>query len=187
MNEDVTILLAREGHEKAFRQLYNRHREMVFQTAYRYTKSQEDAEDIMQETFIKAFNHLRTFDFRNDASFLFWLRRICINCAINFLRRAKRRKRGRTASLSDLPVEPESPDPSPAESVQMKQNIDLLQTAVQKLAPKQRIIFDLRYSQHLAVKEIADMLDCSESNIKTQLFRSVKKLRKKLEPIWREC
>jgi RNA polymerase sigma factor (sigma-70 family) len=74
----------------------------------------------------------------------------------------------------------------PDGETQTNQIIKFVQKAIKKLSPQQQVIFDLRHGQHKKIKEIAQVLECSESNIKTQLFRSVTKLKKELEPIWRE-
>jgi RNA polymerase sigma-70 factor (ECF subfamily) len=66
MTDETILLRAREGHEDAFRQIYDNHREPIYRLAYRYTRSQEDAEDMMQETFIKAFKAIKTFK-KNDS------------------------------------------------------------------------------------------------------------------------
>ena len=72
------------------------------------------------------------------------------------------------------------------DQTQLSQIIHYLQKAVKKLSPKQQVIFDLRHSQHKKIKEIAEIMKCSESNVKTQLFRSVARLKKELIPVWRE-
>jgi len=184
MNEDVIILLAKQGQEDAFRQLYEAHREKIYRTAFRYTKNQQDAEDIMHETFIKAFRKIDTFDFQLNASFSSWLYRICIHSAIELLRKRKRRKTPQTDSLSDLANDPEAVQPSPEKSAVINQTIYKLKHALHVLSPKQMVIFDMRYSQHMDIKEIAKHLNCSESTVKTQHLRAVSKLRKHLEPLW---
>lgn len=183
MNEDMTILLAKQGSEKAFRRLYDDHKERIYRLAYRYTRTMEDAEDIMQETFIRGFKKIHTFRHSSGDAFTAWLNRICINLAINHYRKMKRSKREQTVSISEMVSEPESKMNSPETTVQIKDHLDYLHRAVEKLTPKQRIIFDLRFSQHREIREIAGLMTCSESNIKTQLWRSVAKLRKQLKPI----
>ncbi len=186
MNENQTILLAKQGNENAFFQLYENHREMVYRLAYRYTRTQEDAEDVLQETFVRAFKKIKNFKNKNESSFSAWICRICVNCSINFLRKQKSRKMDETTSLSEMLVEPESQNPSPEKTTDISRIIFQIQKAIQKLTHKQRIIFDMRFSQGKKIKEIAEILDCSESNIKTQVFRSLTKLRKLIQPIWSE-
>ena len=179
----MIILLAKEGHEEAFGQLYEIHREQIYRLAFRYTKSQPDAEDIMQETFIKAFKKIKLFQFKNGSTFSSWLCRICINHSISFIRKQKRKS---LLSFSELTNEPVSRKQLPEGETQTNQILKFVKNAIKKLSPQQQIIFDLRHTQHKKIKEIAEFLDCSESNIKTQLFRSKAKLKRELGPIWRE-
>ena len=183
MTENQTILLAKQGNEASFRQLYENHRETVYRLAFRYTRCQEDAEDVLQETFVRAFKKIKSFKNKNESSFAAWICRICINCSINFLRKQKSRKMDEMAPLSGIIVEPESQNPSPEKAADISRTLSQVQKAVKKLTHKQRIIFDMRFSQGKQIKEIAEILGCSESNIKTQIFRSLAKLRKQLQPI----
>ncbi|MGD8536633.1 MAG: RNA polymerase sigma factor [Candidatus Aminicenantes bacterium] len=186
MNNEMVILLAKEGKESAFRELYENNYMTIFRLAYRYTKSQQDAEDIMQETFIKAFKHIKSFDFNISANFSAWIYQVGLRCTLDYLRKKKRRKIGQTKSLSDFLVEPEAHDSSPEKSAIASQTIAQVKNALHTLPPKQRIMFDLRHIQHMAIKEIAEHLQCSQSTVKTQLQRAVSKLRQQLEPLWRE-
>jgi RNA polymerase sigma-70 factor, ECF subfamily len=186
MTEETNILLAKEGHRSAFHSLYEAHRLKVYRIAYRYTRSQPDAEDILQETFIRAFKGINSFDFSQGAGFEGWVCRICVNCAIEFFRRNKRRKKDKSISLNDLTSDPQANSDSPETTVQIRQTFQKIRDSLSILSPRQRVIFDLRYSQNYNIREIADVLHCSESSIKTQLSRSVSKLRKKLEPLWGE-
>lgn len=185
MSEEMTIAQAREGHREAFRRLYETHREQVYRTAYRYSRSVEDAEDIMQETFIKAFSRLGTFDFRVSSSFAGWLVSICINAAIDHLRRRERRGEKKQISLGDLPQEIAAANPSPEALEVRRQALERIRESLRILSPRQHVIFDLRYDRQMDVKDIAACLGLSESNVKTQLFRSLAKLRRTLEPYGR--
>lgn len=184
MTEEMTVLLAKEGRREAFRELYETHREAVYGLAFRYVRSPQDAEDVMQETFIKAFRHIGRFDFRAGASFSAWLGTIGVRCAIEHLRRNKRRMRAAHVSLSDLATEPASAQPSPERVAVAGRTMSSLTEACRRLSPSQQVVFDMRHLQHMDIKEIAARMDCSESNVKTQLARSVAKLRKYLEPMW---
>jgi RNA polymerase sigma-70 factor (ECF subfamily) len=184
MTEEITVLLAKEGRREAFRELYETHRETVYGLAFRYVRSPQDAEDVMQETFIKAFRNIGRFDFRAGASFSAWLGTIGARCAIDHLRKNKRQMRSQHVSLSDMAVEPTSTSPSPERLVVDGRVQSSLTEACRRLSPSQQVIFDMRHGQHLDIKEIAARLHCSVSNVKTQLARSVAKLRKYLEPMW---
>jgi RNA polymerase sigma-70 factor (ECF subfamily) len=184
MNEEQNILLAREGSMDAFHRLYLGHWQRIWSIALRYTGSCPDAEDILQETFIRAFEKLHTYQFRHSTTFASWLNTICLNCTMDFLRRRNSRQRDKHLSLGDLAVEPISSNPSPNQIAEEKQAGKKIQESLQSLSPRQRIIFDMRFNQHMDVRDIAECLQCSSSNIKTQLFRSLRKLRKILVPIW---
>ena len=184
MTENATILQAKEGNRDAFRRLYEEHREKIFRMAYRYTRSAQDSEDVLQETFIKAFKGLKAFDSGAEANFSAWISKIGLHCAIEHLRRTKRRMGGDHVSLSDLPQDPAAGDPEPDRALAAARTLDWVQEAQRRLPPRQQVVFDLRYRQHLAIKEIAVRMDCGESNVKTQLSRAVEKLRKQLEPAW---
>lgn len=186
MNDEMVILLAKEGKESAFRKLYENNYAMIFRLAYRYTKSQQDAEDIMQETFIKAFKGIKSFDFKVSANFSAWIYQVGLHCTLDYLRKNKRRKIGQIESLSDFPAEPEAQNSCPEKSAMASQTISQVKNALYRLAPKQRVIFDLRHLQHMAIKEIAEHLECSQSTVKKQLQRAVSKLRQHLEPLWGE-
>jgi RNA polymerase sigma-70 factor (ECF subfamily) len=185
MKEELIILLAKEGDEDAFHELYTRHRLSVFRAAFRLTRLTEDAEDIMHETFIRAFKKIHTFDLKYGAGFGAWINRICVNCSIEHLRKHKNRKPLQLDALPNPAHVPHSPDPTPEESASTSQTRRRLLEALAVLSPKQRTIFNLRYSQNMDVKEIAQCLRCSESTVKTQHMRAVSKLRRRLEPLWR--
>jgi RNA polymerase sigma-70 factor (ECF subfamily) len=184
--EQVAILLAKEGDENAFRELYENNYQMVYRLAYRYSKSQQDAEDIMQETFIKAFKGIKKFDLSISGNFSSWIYRIGIHCSIDHLRKRKNRKTDQIASLADIYSEPQAQDPSPEKSAIANQTISHVKNAMNILSPKQRIIFDLRHLQHETLEEISEQLQCNKSTVLKHLQRAVSKLRKQIEPLWGE-
>ena len=186
MKEELIILLAKEGDEDAFHELYTRHRLAVFKTAFSLTRVQEDAEDIMHETFIRAFRKIHTFDLKFGTGFGAWIKRICVNCCIEQLRKHKNRKPLQLEALPNPAHVPPSPEPTPEESAALSQTRKSLLEALAFLTHKQRTIFHLRYTQNMDVKEIAQCLRCSESTVKTQHMRAVSKLRRRLEPLWRQ-
>jgi RNA polymerase sigma-70 factor (ECF subfamily) len=184
MPSEIDVVLAKEGNREAFRRLYEEHRERVFRTACRYTESRQDAEDVLQETFIKAFARIRTFDFRISPNFSSWLAAICVNTAVDDLRRRVRRMDSKHVSLADLPAEIPAGGPSPEATAVRRLAVERIRETLRFLPPGQRAIFDMRFTEHLDIKEIAEALGCSESNVKTQLARALAKLRETLEPEW---
>ena len=185
-DDKLLILLAKQGNDSAFRELYENHYEMIYRLAYRYVRTQPDAEDILQETFIKAFKAIQKFDFNISSNFSAWIYQICVRCSYDHHRKRKKMKSDQTASLSEMYTEPESQNPSPENTAIANQTLRQVKSAMHVLSPKQRVIFDLRHLQHKALREIADRLQCSPSTVKKQLERAVTKLRIQLEPLWRE-
>jgi RNA polymerase sigma factor (sigma-70 family) len=82
-NDELVILMAKEGKESAFRELYENNYEMVYRLAFRYTKSRQDAEDIMQDTFIKAFKGIKNFNFNISTNFSAWIYQIGTHCSLD--------------------------------------------------------------------------------------------------------
>jgi RNA polymerase sigma-70 factor (ECF subfamily) len=185
-NDKLLILLAKQGDESAFRELYETNYERIYRLAYRYVKSQPDAEDILQETFIKAFKAIQKFDFSISSNFSAWIYHICVRCSYDYHRKRKKRKSDQTASLTEIYTEPQAQNSSPENLAISNQTMRQVKNAMNVLSPKQRIIFDLRHLQHNALKEIADRMQVSPSTVKKQLERAVSKLRIQLEPLWRE-
>lgn len=182
MPAEIDVVLAKEGDREAFRRLYVEHRGRVFRTACRYAASRQDAEDILQETFIKAFARIRTFDFGISPGFSAWLTAICINTALDDLRRRARRMGPKHVSLADLPTEIPADGPSPEAGAARRFAVERVRESLRVLSPGQRAVFDMRFTEHLDIREIAATLGCSESSVKTQLGRALAKLRKTLEP-----
>jgi RNA polymerase sigma-70 factor (ECF subfamily) len=186
MEETTVIHRAREGEQSAFHRLYRANNERIYRLAYRYTRSQTDAEDLMQETFVKAFRQIQKFTGDSETSFASWLSRICVNASIDFLRKQKQRHAADTLSLDDVVIDPVDHGESPERMAEKAETMRLILSAAGELSAKQRVVFDLRYAQHHTISEIAGLLECSENAVKTHLSRSVKKLKTRLTPLWSE-
>jgi len=184
VDNEAILSRAKMGDEAAFKVIYNRNFSSVFRIALRYTGSVEDAEEITQETFAKAFRHLGKVWNRDTESLGPWIGRICVHNSISFLRRGKRRGRGLLIPLDELLAEPASRKMSPETRFLVSQTWARLNQALAKLSPQHRMIFDLRFRQHKDLKEIAELLGCSESNVKTHVMRLLAKLRRRLAPLW---
>jgi RNA polymerase sigma-70 factor (ECF subfamily) len=177
MTEQLLIDAAKKGCPKALDQLYLNHHSRIFNLALRYVCSREDAEDVVQETFLKAFGRIRSYEAEYGAGFAAWINRICIHCAIDFLRARKRQRRAST-SLDALPQDPPSPLPNP-EQISIEQGVSrLVQNAVTDLPARQQIIFTMRYREYMKIRQIAVRLECSEGNIRSHLFRTTARLRR---------
>lgn len=184
MNTEAVLPQAGASDEAVLKIVYDHHFSPVFRLALRYTGSVEDAEEIAQETFAKAFRHLGKVWGGDAGSLGPWLRRICVRNSISHLRSAKRRGRGLLIPLDELLSEPAGREASPEDRLFVAQTWARLDQALAKLSPRQRMIFDLRFRQHKDLKEIAELLGCSESNVKSHVMRMLAKLRRRLAPLW---
>jgi RNA polymerase sigma-70 factor (ECF subfamily) len=173
MNEDAVIRLAQEGNKKAVRLLFEENKKKIFSLAYQYTRNAEDAEDILQDTFIKAYRSLPRFNIQDGNSFSPWLCRIGINCSIDYLRRNKKRKEKDSAQNNMESLASNDVNSNPENASTQKEIREKIDQTLDKLSGQQRIIFILKHYQQLTTREIAEYLDCSEGSVKRQLFRAV--------------
>jgi len=175
---------ARSGDNEAFRLLVEQHSRAVFRLAYRMTGNEEDAEDIVQETFLKAYRQINKFDAR--ASFSTWLYRIASNCSLDLLRKRKTRERNRDRGpdpdrdvLGSIP----SPTPGPDRELHSSQISHCVHAALDELSGQERAAFILRHFEGLSIDEIGLALGTGASATKHSIFRAVQKLRRSLEPM----
>lgn len=181
MNEKALLLQAREGNKEALRLLFEENKKKIFSLAYYYTKNAEDAEDILQETFIKACRFLNKFNFEDGAGFSPWLYRIGINCSIDYLRR-NRKGRGKTLEAESLENISSADADSDPEHIQRHKEIrEKVDQVLNILSGQQRMVFVLRHYQELSTKEIAEYMNSSEGSVKKQLFRAVQTLKERLK------
>lgn len=180
MEELAHIRQAREGDAAAFRALYDAHRQQVFALAYRYLRNRADAEDVLQETFVKAYGALAGYDPAKGLSFAAWINRICVNASIDAMRRSKLRQTQpldpEEAAAMSAPSHSSDPERS-ARSAEIRERID---QALARLTPTQRMVFTLRHYQEFTTREIAEALRSSEGSVKKHLFRAVGQLRRHL-------
>jgi RNA polymerase sigma-70 factor (ECF subfamily) len=174
------VARARSGDEEAFRRLVEGYSSRLFRLAYRMTGNEMDAEDVVQETFLKAFQRLDQFEERS--SFGSWLHRIAVHAGCDLLRR--RRARGGSAVVSleaDDDLNMRAPDPSPerlAQGVQVQEGVAL---AMGRLSDRERSAFVLRHFEEMSTREISRLLGIEESAAKQSVFRAVRKLREALQ------
>jgi RNA polymerase sigma-70 factor, ECF subfamily len=171
--------------ENGFLALYERHRAGVFRIALHYARSAQDAEDILQETFIKAFKGIARFRESGNPNAEAWINRICFHRCIEHLRRQKRRRTEHT-DFSEFDGRFGVDEPGLEKSAEISQLMVKVHQSLDYLSPRQRIVFDLRYFGECDIPDIARSLGCSESAVKTNLARAVSKLRGNLAPIMEE-
>lgn len=177
---------ARSGNSLAFRALVERHSRMVFRLAFRMCSNEQDAEDMVQETFLRAYRQLRQFDGRS--AFATWLHRICVNCCLDLLRSKKSRRESKPASHEETERHwldaVAAPAPGPERLAASSQIAALLTPALNELSDMERTAFVLRHYEGCEIEEIARTLGVQHNAAKHSVFRAVQKLRRALEPVW---
>jgi len=176
---------ARKGNQHAFRVLVERHSHSVFRLAFRMTGNEQDAEDLVQETFLRAYKQMHRFDGR--ATFGTWIYRICANCSLDLIRARKSRKEQQPSTdeetvnwLDRIATR----DPSPERLTESGQIAHLLDAALKRLSGMERAAFVLRHYEGCDIEEIARALGVQPNAAKHSVFRAVQKLRRALEPAW---
>src|ERR1700733_2140938 len=190
ISDEAAVELTRRGDPDAFRVLVDRHSRAIFRLAWRMTANSHEAEDIVQETFLRAYKQLQRFDGR--AAFATWLHRIAVNCSLDLIRSRKRRQEITLGSPQELGPNEKgddrlllngpSADPSPERSLQSAQIRELLANAMQELSEMERCAFTLRHHDGLGIEEISQALGVQPNAAKHSIFRALKKLRRILEP-----
>jgi RNA polymerase sigma-70 factor, ECF subfamily len=177
------------GDKDAFRVLVERHSRGIYRVAYRMTNDPADSEEIVQETFLRAYKSLERFELR--ANFSTWLYRIAVNRALDFLSSRKVRMQSKdTYQIADNPdaedthqIQLPATSPGPDRlllSNEVKKKITL---AMNLLTPAERVAFTLRHMEGQSIEEISQALNLKASAAKNCVFRAVQKLRQQLEPL----
>jgi len=171
------VKLAKEEDFVAFEELVNRHSPRIYSLLYRLVGSREDAEDLLQQTFLSVFQNLSRF--REEASFRTWITRIATNFALMKFRKAGKIQ---TLSLDDpqnyteegvpLPREIADWSVNPVEILERKELVRVLEAAIGKLPQIYRAVFLLRDLEGLSNQEVAEMMELSVSAVKSRLMRA---------------
>ena len=172
--EEVTLVReAQKGDLAAYDDLVRRYQERIYATIYHMTSNHEDANDLAQDTFIKAYQALKSF--KGGSSFYTWVYRIAVNKTINFL---KQRKNRTHMSLNDLDFNAEHDpdlvalvsDKTPRRDANLAELQEKLNGAMQKLSEPHRLVVTLHDVQGLAHEEIAEIMDCNIGTVRSRLF-----------------
>ncbi len=164
---------AQLGHLEAYDELIRRYQERIYATIYHMTANHEDANDLAQETFIKAYQALKSF--KGDSSFFTWVYRIAVNKTINFL---KQRKNKTHMSLNDLDFNAEHDpdlvalvsDKTPRRDVNLIELQEKLNGAMQKLSEIHRLVVTLHDVQGLSHEDISKIMGCNTGTVRSRLF-----------------
>jgi RNA polymerase sigma-70 factor (ECF subfamily) len=170
----------------AFCVLAERYARRIHLLASHYYQNKQDAEDLSQEVWLKAYKGLQTFRF--DSSFYTWLRRITINTFLNHRRSNFFRRRGQTTVVQLLQIDSDdsgelvkSSSASP-ENIYNKLLFESVVNALAELTPSQRLAFLLRHYEGMSYEEIANAMNCSTGTVKKGVWRTIAKLRARLSP-----
>lgn len=180
---NAAVARAQAGESEAFRDLVELHSGRLFRLAYRLTGNSHDAEDVVQEAFLRAYRALSRFDARAD--FGTWLHRIGANCAIDVLRARKRR--GESGFRREGIAEPDldalaASGPGPETAAMSAQSRRGIEQALGVLSEKERAAFVMRHFEQMPIEEIARTLHVGTGAVKQSVFRAVRKLRRSLSP-----
>lgn len=178
--EDAELVeRAREGDLRAYEELVDRHREVAFRAAYLITRSAEDAEDAVQEGFVKAFRALDRF--RAEAPFRPWILRIVVNEARNRSRSERRQAALTLRAAADRPPgEAADAGPSPEAAALAGEEREALGAALGRLPARDREVISLRYLLELSERETAAALGVRPGTVKSRLSRALARLREEL-------
>ena len=163
------VLLAKNGDEEAFRKLIEESKSMLYRTAFAYTRNEDDAIEIVQETVYKAFVSINQL--KEPAYFGTWLTRILINCSINYMKKQKR------MILFSEPIPKYVASTNPGH---VEEKMDL-SFAIDQLEEKLKTVVILKYYHDLTIIQIAEILECPVGTVKTRLHMALKKLRVELK------
>jgi RNA polymerase sigma-70 factor (ECF subfamily) len=186
-DEPILVAAAQGGDIAAFETLVGRYERKILRLAQNITQNREDAEDVMQEAFLKAYEHLSGF--QGNSRFYTWLVRIAVNQALMKLRK----RRPNQVSIDEevntgedlIPREIEDWGPSPEDRYKQTELSDILSEVIADLDPSFRIVFQLRDIEELSTEETAEALGLSVPAVKSRLLRARLKLRQKLNKYFR--
>ena len=173
--EDVLLVRSsQEGDLRAFDELVRRYQQRVYATVYHMTSNHEDADDLTQESFIKAYKALKRF--KGDSSFYTWVYRIAVNRTINFLK--QRNRRSFHMSLNDMDMQVENDvdllmfisDKTPRRDVRLNELQEKLNEALLKLSETHRLTVTLHDIQGMSHEEIGKIMDCNTGTVRSRLF-----------------
>jgi RNA polymerase sigma-70 factor (ECF subfamily) len=179
----VLVAGAKAGDASAFELLVERHEGRIFSLAQRMTRNREDAEDVMQQSFQKAFIHLKKFE--GDSLFSTWLTRIAINEALMLLRRKRGTREvpieSKTGEETALPLDIPDAGPNPEDSCLQREQERILTAAVNELTPGMREAIELRELRELSTGEAAKVMGLSVGAVKARVFHGRRKLRQTMK------
>jgi RNA polymerase sigma-70 factor (ECF subfamily) len=187
LNDNELINKAQNGDESAFNELVCRYDRSVLSLALKFVNDKDDAKDIYQEVFLRVYRGLKKFQFKSE--FSTWLYRITTNVCLTFIKSGKKQLMMRIdndmeTELIDNIAGSDDKNNSPEEFFLRNEITNNVNEALEKLSPKQRMIFILKHYEGYKIREISQMMDSSEGTIKKYLFEATHKLRNHLSELY---
>jgi RNA polymerase sigma-70 factor (ECF subfamily) len=179
--DEVLVASAQQGDRRAFEELVDRHKQKAYHIAFDFARDREEAKDLSQEAFLKAFMNLKNFDGRSG--FYTWFYRILVNVCLDYKRR---QKRAPSDEFDETVLNEAEPSHQPAKPVAPEQHVwagqlsRKVDAALAALPPRQRTAFILKNHQGLSIREIATLMETAEGTVKVHLHRAVTSLRQSL-------
>ena len=171
--EDLYLInKVKKGNVSAFETLINKHKELVYTVAIQIVKNKEDAEELAQDAFIKAYNSINSF--KGDSKFSTWLYRIVYNLSVSKIRKKKKN----LINIDDIPISGASVSDTYENysGLEKEERLAQLKQAINKLNEDEAFIITLFYMEGMSVKDISEITNLTDSNIKIKLHRARKKL-----------
>jgi RNA polymerase sigma-70 factor (ECF subfamily) len=168
----------KNGNTLAFREVVRKYERYAYILAFRNLLNEDDAKDVVQESFIRVWKHIRLFD--NRIKFTTWLYRIVVNLCYDSLKTKKRKEKVITTNMEYLEILCD-PENNLDKNVGDKQLAEIIESLAENLSFKQRLVFILRDLQELSIAEVSAILNMSKNSVKTNLVFARKNIRQKLE------
>lgn len=170
----------RQGDNAGFNELVRRYQEKVYWIARRVVGSHEDADDVVQDVFIRVYDALK--EFRAESGFYTWLYRITVNVALNALRKKRIKEFVRYEEVEEtLEGDADGTDAG----LLRKEYESILEKAIERLPPKQKAVFMMRYYDEMSYEEMAGILDKSVGGLKANYFHALKKIQAYMRSEWK--
>ncbi len=184
-DDQALIARARKGDQKAFEALVNKYKNLVYSIMIRMVRNPQEAEDLTQEAFMKAFHAIHAFN--EEYAFSTWLMKIATNNCIDFLRK----KKLKTFSIDqpvqhkddEIQMELPAAEPSPERELLSQEQRKLIQQAIEELPPLYRHVIVLRHQEEKSYEEIAEILDIPIGTVKARIFRAREMLNKRIREL----
>jgi RNA polymerase sigma-70 factor (ECF subfamily) len=178
LEDQVLIGKVLEGDTRAFERLVEKYKKRIYYLAYRMTRDHDSADELAQESFVKAYQAMSSF--KPGYSFFTWVYRICINLTINFLKREKQNVSVDFLSDSGIAIN-RGNELNQLERMIASEQAAIVKEALNTLPPDQKAVFMLKTYDDMSYEQMAEVMDCSIGTVMSRLFRARHKLKKALD------